>query len=47
MREKNTAVRKQGLDFNYVKDAVMKNVTFCGTEGDEVILNGVESFKRE
>ncbi|MDE5722178.1 MAG: glycoside hydrolase family 28 protein [Clostridia bacterium] len=47
MREKNIAVRKQGLDFNFTEDVVIKNVKMFGQEGDEVKLNGVENFMRE
>lgn len=44
MKEKNTAVRKQGLDFCFVKSVTLDGVSFDGQDGEEVILNGVESF---
>lgn len=41
MREKNVAVRKQGLDFHFVEKVRLSDVTFEGQEGEKVLQEGV------
>jgi polygalacturonase len=47
MREKNTAVSRQGLDFHFVENVVLNNISISGQKGDEVILEGVDNFTRK
>lgn len=45
MKEKNTAVRKQGLDFHFVGNVVLDNVVLVGNEGQKILLDEVGTFK--
>lgn len=46
MREKNFAVRKQGLDFRFVKKVSLCGVTVTGQEGEAVLLHEVQNFEK-
>jgi polygalacturonase len=47
MREKNLAVCRQGLDFHFVKKVSLVNLSINGQNGEEVLLEGVDNFKRK
>ena len=44
MKEKNSKVRKQGLDFHFVEKVVLNNVVITGQEGDSIITEEVKSL---
>ena len=41
MREKNEAVKNIGLDFRFTEGVRLKDVTFCGVSGEEVLTECV------
>lgn len=45
MREKNVAVKKQGLDFHFVENVVLKNIKINGQDGEKVLLESVENYE--
>ena len=47
MQEKNLAVKKQGLDFQYVENVELNNVKITGQIGEEVILTEVPKFREK
>lgn len=47
MREKNKAVKRQGLDFHFVSKIYLRNVSFEGQIGEEILLEGTDDFYRE
>lgn len=46
MREKNFAVKKQGLDFRCVEKVVLKNVEITGQTGEPVLCENVKEIKK-
>jgi len=46
MREKNIAVKNQGLDFHFVEEVILKNVKLKGQDGEEVLLEYVGKYSR-
>ncbi len=46
MKERNTAIKNGGLYFQFTDRVVLENVTFSGTDGDEIICDGVRSLVR-
>ncbi|MDE7305954.1 MAG: glycoside hydrolase family 28 protein, partial [Clostridia bacterium] len=46
MREENEAVKNQGLDFRFVEEVTLKNVTITGQDGEEVLLEEVGKFNK-
>ncbi len=46
MREKNEAVKNQGLDFRFCEKVILKNVKIEGQTGEEVCLEEVGEIKR-
>lgn len=47
MREKNVAVKKQGLDFHFVRRVSLRGVSFEGQEGQAVLLEGVDEYGKK
>ncbi len=46
MKEQNTAVKNQGLDFHFAEEVILENVSICGQTGQEVLLDKVNSFNK-
>lgn len=47
MQEMNVAVKKQGLDFQYVSEVELRNIKINGQSGEEVILTEVCKYSRK